>query len=29
VPVDWKGKAWGWPPEATMTIDSVALGCVE
>lgn len=26
VPVDWKGKAWGWQPEDSMTIDDVALG---
>ena len=26
VPVDWKGKAWGWSPEDSMTIDDVVLG---
>lgn len=26
VPVDWKGKAWGWQPEEAMTVEDVALG---
>lgn len=26
VPVDWKGKTWGWQPEDSMTIDDVSLG---
>ena len=29
IPVDWKGKAWGWPLESTLTIDEVVLGVAE
>lgn len=29
VPVDWKGKAWHWSPEDSMTIEDVALGIEE
>ena len=29
IPVDWKGKAWGWAPEDDMNISSVTLGTVD
>jgi hypothetical protein len=29
VPVDWKGKAWGWPLESVLAVDDVVLGVSE
>ena len=29
IPVDWKGKPWGWPLEATLNIDEVSIGVYE
>lgn len=29
VPVDWKGKAWGWAPEDDMNISDVTIGTVD